>query len=381
MKICIITQPLHTNYGGLLQAYALQRTLKKMGYDVVTARDGITRRRVGFKLPYFIFYTYKRYLRGDKRFNPYQFLFRSFGRKIESQREYIAQNTAQFIDNHIATIDLFTSPKRSAREIIADFDIAIVGSDQVWRREYADPPTYFLDFAQGLPLKRIAYAASFGLNSLEGYSSATKERCSYLAQLFDAISVREKSGVELITKELGAKAQTVADPTLLLDIADYRALATPSSKAQIVSYILDPTTQKSAAIEQIESHFAQTATSLLPPKKLEEAWHNIDECRFRGVDEWLGDISQAKFIITDSFHGVIFALLFHRDFIVIDNAERGSERFTSLLEHLALMNRCVKSSADITPELLSESIDYTTVDPKIEQWRNESREWLEKVLQ
>ncbi len=371
MKICIITQPLHSNYGGLLQAYALQQTLKNMGHEVVTARDGITRRRIKFPLPYFLFYAYKRYIRGDRRFNPYQFMFRSFGRDIERQREYKAVNTAQFIDKNISTIDLFSSPARSAKEIIANFDIVIVGSDQVWRAEYADPRTYFLDFASSLPLKRIAYAASFGLDRLEGYSNATIKRCRELAHQFNAISVREKSGTKLLAAHFDCRAEQVADPTLLLDIEEYKQLISNEIREpQIVSYILDPTAEKSRAIEQLEHHFSLATTSLLP--------HN--ESQFIAPEQWLEQISQARFIITDSFHGAIFAILFHRDFVVIDNAERGSERFTSLLEPLALLSRRVKDANDITPKLLNTSIDYTPIDPIIEKWRTSSLEWLTRAI-
>ncbi len=381
MKICIITQPLHTNYGGLLQAYALQRTLAQMGFDVVTARDGVTRRRSLPRFAYFLFYAYKRYLRGDKRFNPYRFCFRSLGRKIEQQERYVAEDCDKFIDEYISTINLFTSRDKTSRQIISSFDMVVVGSDQVWRAEYADPATYFLDFAKGLELRRIAYAASFGIATLEGYTAAQKAQCAELANYFDAISVRERSGVELMHENFAVEVEQVADPTMLLDVADYLAIASSASREeQIVSYILDLNSEKQKTIDNAKKYFDLAYKSLTPTKRLEQRWQSLDECRFAGVDEWLGSIASARYVVTDSFHGTVFALLFNRDFVVVDNAERGSERLTSLLERVGLTSRIIATASELTPDILEQKIDYTTINPKINEWRNESREWLEKAL-
>ncbi len=378
MKICIITQPLKSNYGGLIQAYALQHTLKKMGHEVVTARDSVVRKRLNIKPIYFLFYAYKRYIKGDKRFNPYRFMFKRFGRKIEEQERYTTELCQRFTAKYISTIELFTHP----REIISGYDAVVVGSDQVWRAEYAYPPTYFLDFTAGLDIKRIAYAASFGLSSLDGYSAKMIEQCRSLAQQFDAISVREQSAIELCTNHLDIAATLIADPTILLTPSEYDDLiGENSTEPALVSYILDSMPTKQAIIEQAERLNNLKAKPLAPTKLLHQKWESIDQCRFIAPQEWLASLRNAKFVVTDSFHGALFAIMFERNFVVIDNYERGSERFNSLLESLSLEDRRVSSPEDITIALLSQDIDYKRVTPIIETLRATAKKWLEEQIE
>ena len=378
MKICIITQPLKSNYGGLIQAYALQHTLKKMGHQVVTARDSVVRKRFNIKPIYFIYYAYKRYLRGDRRFNPYRFMFKRFGHNIEEQERYATQQCQDFTEQYISTIELFTHP----REIIAKYDAVIVGSDQVWRAEYAYPPTYFLDFTAGINIKRLAYAASFGLSSLDGYSPKMIEQCHALAQQFDAISVREKSAIELCSKYLGVTSTLIADPVVLLTPAEYDTLiGDNTSEPALVSYILDSSPTKQAICEQVESLTSLKVKALAPEKRLNEKWENIDQCRFCAPQEWLASLRTAKFVVTDSFHGALFAIMFEREFVVIDNSERGSERFNSLLESLSLEDRRVSSPKDITHALTSQKIDYKRVNSIIETMRTTAKEWLKEQIE
>ena len=224
MKMLILTQPLHTNYGGLLQAYALQQILKGMGHDVVTDRLGVVR-----ELPLwnralrFLYHAAQFYILKNYRYYPYRYLFVSFDKESKAKRS-IAVNTERFVNTHIDTIDLLTRNNEHVIDAVRQFDAIVVGSDQVWRATMSDIPTYFLSFTKAMKMKRIAYAASFGTDDLNEYSKMDMKIASESIKLFDAVSVREKSGVRLCRDYFKMDAVHVLDPTMLLSKDDYLKL-------------------------------------------------------------------------------------------------------------------------------------------------------------
>ncbi len=385
MKIIILTQPLHNNYGGLLQAYALQHTLKELGHEVVTARDGANRKRSRVQLPYFLFHLYKRYITGDMRFNPYKFMFPSLGRSIIERELYVGENCKRFIDTHINTIDIFGKGHQPSLESIAHYDAIVVGSDQVWRADYSYVPTYFLSFTKGLNIKRIAYAASFGKDNLEGYTRPILEECRSGAELFDAISVREQSGVYLCRETLGVEATEMVDPTLLLEPTDYlgvieEADITSLGNNILMNYTLDKSQKNYEIAEFVATKMGLTPHCVMPSKTLHQEWSNIEECRFPSVSAWLAGFRDAKFVVTDSFHGTVFAIIFNKPFVVINNTERGSTRFDSLLRNFNLESRMVSSIDEVSDKLLNEPIDFTAVNHRRAKLKAAATEWLTSSL-
>ena len=245
MKILILTQPLHTNYGGLLQAYALQQILKGMGHDVVTDRLGVVQ-----KLPLwnrvlrFLYHATQFYILKNYRYYPYRYLFVSFDKESKAKRS-IAINTERFVNIHIDTIDLFTRSNENVINTVRQFDAIVVGSDQVWRAAMSDIPTYFLSFTKAMNMRRIAYAASFGTDDLNEYSKMDMKIAFESIKLFDAISVREKSGVHLCRDYFKMDAVHVLDPTMLLSKDDYLKLIesedSSCSTDMLLTYVLDRT--------------------------------------------------------------------------------------------------------------------------------------------
>lgn len=240
MKIGILTQPLHANYGGLLQNYALQHILTRAGHEVETidwgASKGLRERLYRMKMQFLA-----TWFSGNSLYVRYQ----------PSQKELsiIWRNTNHFIEKYIR----HTVPIHSFGEfqILADkrkYEVYIVGSDQCWRPCYN---TYlssmFLDFTKGKLVKRLAYAASFGTDRWE-YTPQQTAICASLAQNFDMVTVREDSGVKLCKEHLGVDAIHVLDPTMLLMKEDYVNLieAERESKAAgtLFNYILDPDAKK-----------------------------------------------------------------------------------------------------------------------------------------
>lgn len=382
MKILILTQPLHTNYGGLLQAYALQQILKGMGHDVVTDRLGVVQ-----KLPLwnrtlrFLYHATQFYILKNYRYYPYRYLFFSFNKENKAKRS-IATNIERFVNIHIDTIDLFTRSNENVINTVRQFDAIVVGSDQVWRATMSDIPTYFLSFTKAMNVKRIAYAASFGTDDLKEYSKMEMKIASESIKLFDAISVREESGVHLCRDYFKMDAVHVLDPTMLLSKDDYLKLIegedSSCSTDILLTYILDRVQEKNEIINKIGNALHLTSYENGPLKYFSNIIeNNVSECIFPSVSRWLAGFRDAQFVVTDSFHGTVFSIIFNKPFVAILNSERGASRFISLLSILGLKNRLISTGGEVSEEHLK-PIDYTEVNKILNDWKLQSINYIRK---
>lgn len=384
MKILILTQPLHTNYGGLLQAYALQQILKGMGHDVVTDRLGVVR-----KLPLwnralrFLYHAVQFCILKNYRYYPYRYLFVSFDKESKAKRS-IAINTERFVNTHIDTIDLLTRSNESVIDAVRQFDAIVVGSDQVWRATMSDIPTYFLSFTKAMNMKRIAYAASFGTDDLNEYSKMDMKIASESIKLFNAVSVREKSGVHLCRDYFKMDAVHVLDPTMLLSKDDYLKLIEeedkPCSENILLTYVLDRTQEKNDIIQRAGEVLHLTSCENGAVKYFSNVVEsNVSECTYPSVSRWVAGFRDAQFVVTDSFHGTVFSIIFNKPFVAILNSKRGSSRFISLLSVLGLENRLISTTNDLLEEHLK-PIDYTEVNKILNDWRYLSISFMERHL-
>jgi len=311
MRTLILTIRLLDNYGGLLQNYALQKVLQKNGYDAITADY------VNMKFPPF----WKFFLSWIKSV----FLFfRGKPRHFTSpsdigKRSPLSEN---FVRNFISkTRRLHTLNSL----MVKDYNVSaiIVGSDQVWRPRYNRLiEDMFLKFTQKLTIKRIAYAASFGVDNWE-YTQKQTHDCSELAKKFDAISIREESGVKLCKEHLGVDATWVLDPTLLLTKEDYLPICEEipvCNEKYLAVYALDDN-------EEVTDSYEKEALirGLVVKKFHAEAKSTLT------VPEWLAMFRDASYVVTDSFHGTVFSIIFGKEFKCIYNNARGAARFESLL--------------------------------------------------
>lgn len=369
MKIGILTLPLHTNYGGILQAYALQTVLERMGHEVKVIQKERERLTVPiWKMPFVYPFRAVRKWTWNKEAPIF------FEKIIEHEYPIITQHIQRFIDSyiHLHLVKKLDDIKEK------DFDAIVVGSDQVWRPYYfkgmweTDIENAFLKFAAEWSIKRIAYAASFGTDECE----YTPEECSSVAELlkhFDGISVREVSGVNLCRERFEACAQHVLDPTLLLSEEDYSSLISPKDNIQpsspyILEYFLDPTDDKRTLVNKISN-----AKGLRVFKAIREEASTLEDKIKIPVEEWLDGFRQASFVVTDSFHACVFSIIFKKPFLVVGNAKRGKSRFTSLLDLVGLKNNLIdlcseyrhdssniitKESINLLNEKRKESIQY-----------------------
>lgn len=333
-KIAVITQHLLNNYGGILQNFALQRVLKRLGYDIMTI-DYL--RTINLPFRYYLRSCVKSimlfFIPGKRR----KFLKRSY----KGVRPIWANS---FVSKWICL-----SPKcyKYKKEQLIRFEGVIVGSDQVWRPKFNHYiEDMYLRFAEDLPIKRIAYAASFGVDTWE-YTPEQTRVCSELAKKFNAISVREKSGVVLCKEYLGVDATWVLDPTLLLTKEDYLPVCeeVPACNEKFIAvYVLDENEEVTATYEM------EAAARGFGVKKF-----SAGSDAALTIPEWIAMFRDASYVVTDSFHGTVFSIIFGKEFKCIYNKGRGAARFESLLN---LYN-----------------------SGKLEEMRNFSLNWLKKVLE
>jgi len=372
MSIAILTQPLRENYGGIMQAYALQFVLRKMGHQAWTKdnyiEDTYIKRSWNLRIKNFIYDLIK-----EKRWTVTD---------LTAARPF----TGPFINAHIK---LFVSLRNQAGEILLPdgFDGCVVGSDQVWRPAY-NPRLYdfFLDFTKDTHIKRIAYAASFGSDEWE-FTPEQTAYCASLLKKFDAVSVREQTAVQLCKEHFGVDAVQVLDPTLLLTHGDYLSLIQnkPSKKREkyVMAYVLDMDPEKYNIMREIsEALQCKGKLITITPDNQKKGWDNYENQYHLSVERWLAHFYQASYVITDSYHGCIFAILFHKPFVAIDNKVRGSSRFHSLLGLLGLQDRLVNSYNDFLnkKEVLLLHPDYDCINSILKIKQAESIHFLQDAL-
>ena len=332
MRIAILTQPLRANYGGALQNFALQQILVKLGHTPVTIEKDpiqyISKARLFFDLPKRLVSKYilrrRKYILNEQKHNEF------IATTSQTLRPFIDKYIKRQFVNNFKDIDYH------------DYDAFIVGSDQVWRPVYnwGIIDKMFLSFIpHNDHVKRIAYAASFGTSEWE-YSEAQTNECKALIANFDAVSTREVDGVDLCKKYFNRNdAITVLDPTMLLEKSEYEALCNdiPIQKDKtLFAYILDVDNATKAFLEKAAAEKGLTL-------KLISA---DDNCTL-SVEEWLAMFRDAECVITDSFHGTVYSIIFNQDFYSICNKSRGNARFLSLLSQFDLQERLFNDIAHI----------------------------------
>lgn len=355
MKIGIVTQPLYNNYGGLLQNFALQQVLKRLGHEPKTI-DFVGRT------------SFTRYLLSICK----QLLISVLKCRRPQIRPYIAIPSfrnpimAEFVNNHIDRTRIVHSyTKKIVNE--EHFDAFITGSDQVWRPIYN---MYIEDmYLKFVPnsIKKIAYAASFGVDTWE-YDAELTKTCSKSAKRLNAISVRESTGVALCKDYLGVDATCVLDPTILAGADAYKPLLKEKKGPDyLFAYILDITLEKQSYVE-----------SMAKSKGLKAIIKSADKNATLSVEDWLSMIANSSMVVTDSFHGTVFSILFHREFYSIVNIARGGTRFASLLSPLGLEHRM----GDVSQFTLTEPspTDWQQVDKILDKHRQDSMKFLTNAL-
>lgn len=376
MRVAIVTLPLHTNYGGILQAYALRKVIMDQGHECdLIDRECKLVMPAAWKMP---LVNLKRFVKNALHIGNGPEVFRE--KRIMKELPVVGAEVLRFTDKHICSRVV-----RKYSDIqIGEYDAFVVGSDQVWRPSYFGViEDAFLKFTEHWNVKRISYAASFGTDLLE-YTYEQLQVCSLLLKRFDAVSVREQNGVQLCDEWFEREdAVHVLDPVMLLEANHYAGLAVDAAErpaeGKVLTYILDESAEKSA-IAQLVSKWVSAGIhdASVCPRDLRRP---ISERIVPSMEQWISCFEDAQFVVTDSFHGCVMSILFHKPFLVVGNPGRGLSRVTSLLEMFGLEDRLVQGiDPEDDGEYYISGIDWNKVDSILEEYRAMSMSFLKKSL-
>lgn len=253
------------------------------------------------------------------------------------------------------------------------YDKIVVGADQVWR--LFNTSTFMLDFASGNKTL-ISYAPSFGGDS---FTKLPNEKATELLNRFDAVSVREPSGID-ICNNLGISAMHVIDPTMLLSAEDYEGIIDYFKPETLSHEYVAYSIINKANGDDLRNNLAKLSSSFNYPFK--NILLSLNSKSANTVGGWLNDIKNAKFVITDSFHATVFSIIYRKNFVCLVTQANGAARIPSLLRMFGIddRERIVDSLSKVSPEIMKKDIDYNKVAEKIHYHSERSMLFLKNAL-
>jgi hypothetical protein len=356
------------NFGAVLQAFALQRTIQSMGHPCTI---------INYDVPMYGTHRLFRFAcnRSSVRHNVQ--MLRTFRSQVMMRKRF-----TRFRSRHL---NLTSKSYLSIEDLRRDhlmYDVFVVGSDIVWHPQFLDKdcgPLYYLDFIPSG--RRVAYAPSFGLPEIP---ASSRERVATYLRRFDFLSAREEAGCRIIRELTGRDAVNVLDPTLLQPASAYDKIAV--APAQNKPYILLYGIQWSDELCRLAINVRNTLG--LPLVALVSTVHSLP-WKFRFADkvvsglgpaEFLGWLKHADFVCTNSFHGTTFSIIYHKRFLTTPSAVMNT-RISSLLERVGLLSRQLTNMKELQPgDPLLTPIEYDPVEPRLQQAIDESLYYLRRAL-
>ena len=286
-------------------------------------------------------------------------------------------------------------PLSRMHELNQFFDAFLIGSDQMWNYHLSRPykQSYYLEFADDDKIK-IAFGTSFGK---EHYNGPDEEKPVTEKNLkrFDAIAVRDDFSKRICEEEFGVAAETVLDPVFLCDRSAYEELIAEVNNFRIeenyiFAYILDPNAAIGECLRKIAEKsqkkvivvFNQSGDKIRLRDALEINDDNFMFLLNPTVKEWQYLFCHAQYVVTDSFHGSCFSIIYRKPFAVLKNNGRGGSRFNWLLGGFDLLDRMAETPEQLTAIFENAGeIDYEHVDTILEKERTRSKEWLQHALE
>lgn len=354
MKIGILTFHRAENVGAALQVWALQQFLVKLGHNVLV----IDYRCEEIEMTYDILYP--RLLWKKKNF------FSALRLYIERIRTYKTRTIKKELFSNFREKNLYLSKPVTRLKDIPECDLYITGSDQVWNLNLIKGYNkfYFLDF----PAKhRISYAASLERNSYERFWKARRSISSIL-QKYDGISVRESWISDKISTIVPSmKVEVCVDPVFLIGISEYLELVKKPDKS---NYIFVYQVIESSLVDSIANRLSRKyglPIIRMQAQQKSKMSKRGDVLGF-GPQEFLGYINNAKYVVTTSFHGLAFSLIFRKDFWVINT--NSSNRQKNILELCGISNRLISSEEKMTFDPINYELVEQNLHSVIERSKN-----------
>lgn len=329
------------NYGANLVAYSLSEVIRKLGFT-----------------PYVI------------DFDPFP--------EFDALERYRTIEFLKFRKEHLNMTPRFSN--KDDLNILNDYlDMYITGSDQVWRKQItgSNMETYFLDFAKGK--NKISYAASFGTNDFEG-TEEEKEDCKELLKKFYNISVRETTGQKILLNKFEQKSTVVLDPTLLLEREEYEKLITETYNEKIdvaVYFVMD---NDNSILNNKNFSRLFPNKSIVNIKGDFENLASMKIFKYNSISKWLDGIRKCEYLVTDSYHGVIFGIIFGKKIICIGKKSKCLSRFKTLFNILNGNLEAINFTSLDSIKNTEININYKEINENIENLKEKSISFLQENL-
>ncbi|MGI6010623.1 MAG: polysaccharide pyruvyl transferase family protein [Ruminococcus sp.] len=362
MKTGIVTFHSAHNFGASLQTWALQKKLRDLGEDPVI----VNYRPEAIEALYHPLHSYS----GMKKQIVHlgKILKRSPSLKRSKKYDAFIERTFNLTKEYHTYEEL----KNAGIQL----DACIVGSDQVWNTQHTGgyDPAYMLEFLDK-GIRRISYAASVGTDYLLPDCQKEFERA---LKDFSYVSVREESARPLIQELTDIPVETVVDPTLLLDQEDYEKLRTPVGHKE--KYILVYMMEKNTEVIKFANYMSKLLGLPIVQRRPDRYFQNeLDPCYVTTPDEFLDYVKEAECVITNSFHGTVFSIIYEKPFMAMLHSDTGS-RTKDLLKLLQLEDHLLaegEAKPDFGRFLMK---DRGKTQKLIEKYRGYSLEFLKKAL-
>lgn len=349
MKIGVLTYHIDLNPGATLQCYATCRALKELGHEV--------------------FVIDLEHYNG----NPYS-LSNIISRIVNSgnmrrQMRFIKKSFPPFTRHYNNIEELRASPPQ--------MDAYCIGSDQVWNVDIAGHShmAYFLDFG-GEKIKRFSYASSIGLSEWPIKDEAENAKIKELFSSYMGLAVREVTASKIIKEKFDLDAQIVCDPVLLHK--EYKELIPKSQESgEMACYLFRRPQDLLDSLLEIAADMEWPIRMITSMKPIRGFIHTTK----KDVPSWLGYMTNSIFNVTDSFHGTVVSLLYHRPFAVVYKDDGRSSRLSDLLKTAGLEDRLFFNVDDFRDSnIWNKNIDWDDVDARLEAYRAKSWEYLRDTL-
>jgi len=365
-RIGILTFSYSNNPGSVMQAHALQNTLSRICPDAEVSLINYQKTHSGKPLIGIHVFT-----RPIRSWTPKKVIRWTIAMLIHPIR---MKKYKRFFNRHYNGYPTREITRDDLAALNRTYDLFVVGSDQVWN--FSSPQvdaTYLLDFVED-DTKKVAYAASFGQADISDMKTdAIKQWLPH----FREIAVREQESIDTVRELAGKTAEWVLDPSLLLDKDEYSAIAVkPKEKKYVFLYYRHESPELEAFAEKMASHFGLELVRVFRQFKCAK---NGKPVQTIGPEEWLGYMENAEYVVTNSFHGICFSLIFEKEFFVSaihGEREATNTRISNILAQFDLSDRSADSVTDFDA---MPRIDYQAVNQKIAQRREHSMDYLKKA--
>ncbi len=384
-KVGLVCNYYIVNYGSALQCFATQKTVKEMGYDIKALQfPNIPTKEAKIQLAL--------RLKLKQCFKP-KAIIKKLQRTKNSNinqyyidiRETRRKKFEDFINENLEMTDSYGSLDE-VKNNIKDYDVIMLGSDQLLNPKDIIFGYHTLSFVSD-DMKKFSYAASFGLSKLP---ITVRGKASKELKRFDSFAAREIRGAEMYKELTGKDAPVVVDPTMLISAKEWTEIVNQEpiiKEKYIYCYFIGENILHRQIAEKLKEKTGYKIVSIRHIDEFIKADESFGDIAVNeaGPKEFINLVSNAEYVLADSFHATIFSILYNKNFFVLNRFTEGSSgstnsRIESLLTKLDLEERRINTIQELEEKYM-EQIDYSGVDKTLEKWIIESKKYLKEALE